>query len=73
MPAGSLCAAALLDRRGKKVSGMAGICHRTGQYVPPNLGGTWSDERGHSVDVEGSDVFPPCRVCGSTTCCRERE
>jgi hypothetical protein len=34
--------------------------HRTGEYVPRNRGGRWSDQHGHTVRVQGGDVFPPC-------------
>jgi len=50
---------------------MANVCHNAGEYVPRNLGGTWSDSAGHTVHVQGGDVFPPCRHCGHTRWCRE--
>lgn len=33
--------------------------HRTGEYVPRNRGGRWRDQNGHTIRVQGGDVFPP--------------
>ena len=49
---------------------MTHICHRSGEYVPRNLGGHWRDSNGHVINVQGGDVFPPCRYgCGKTGWC----
>jgi predicted RNA-binding Zn-ribbon protein involved in translation (DUF1610 family) len=39
--------------------------HKTGEYVPRNLGGRWRcGNCGHVIHVQGGDVFPPCPKCG---------
>jgi hypothetical protein len=43
------------------------ICHRTGEYVPRQLGGTWrtsNHAHSHEIRIGGGDVLPPCRTCG---------
>jgi hypothetical protein len=39
--------------------------HKTGEYVPRNMGGRWRCQNGHTIDVQGGDVFPPCGGCGA--------
>jgi hypothetical protein len=51
------------------------VCHKTGEYVPRNMGGVWlCSGHGHvaRIRVQGGDVFPPCNSCGAgVTWCYE--